>query len=78
MTIPEKVLVGNRSGWGNRPPVPEIATHLALSVLVVALAFFLRIYRLPEVPFGWHPDEATKGLLRQAEALREDLQRFQI
>lgn len=32
-------------------------------ICVVALAFFLRVYRLPSVPFGWHPDEATKGLL---------------
>jgi 4-amino-4-deoxy-L-arabinose transferase-like glycosyltransferase len=64
VTIPEEVFVGNRSGTGgDRPPVPEIATRLALPVLVVALAFFLRIYRLPEVPFGWHPDEATKGLM---------------
>ena len=27
------------------------------------LAFYLRTHLLPTVPFGWHPDEATKGLL---------------
>jgi len=64
VTIPEKISMGERSGTGgNKPPVPEITTHLALPVLVVALAFFLRVYLLPEVPFGWHPDEATKGLM---------------
>lgn len=30
---------------------------------MVLAAFFLRIHRLPSVPFGWHLDEATKGLL---------------
>ncbi len=41
--------------------------HLSLvaPLLVIGLAFFLRVYRLPDVPFGWHPDEATKGLLAQ-------------
>ena len=34
-----------------------------LPVLVILLAFALRAHRLPEVPFGWHPDEASKGLL---------------
>ncbi len=37
--------------------------RLALILAVLLLAFFLRFYRLPSVPFGWHPDEATKGLL---------------
>ena len=37
--------------------------HLLPPVLVLALAFFLRVYRLPEVPFGWHPDEAVKGIM---------------
>jgi 4-amino-4-deoxy-L-arabinose transferase-like glycosyltransferase len=27
------------------------------------LAAFLRLYKLASVPFGWHPDEATKALL---------------
>ena len=30
---------------------------------VLLLAAFLRLYRLAAVPFGWHPDEATKALL---------------
>jgi 4-amino-4-deoxy-L-arabinose transferase-like glycosyltransferase len=47
----------------DRLPVPGVAERLVLSVLVVTLAFILRIYLLPSVPFGWHPDEATKGLL---------------
>ena len=37
--------------------------HLLPPVLILALAFFLRVYRLPEVPFGWHPDEAVKGIM---------------
>ncbi len=36
-----------------------------LALLIIELAFFLRFYRLPYVPYGWHPDEATKGLLAQ-------------
>jgi 4-amino-4-deoxy-L-arabinose transferase-like glycosyltransferase len=50
-------------GKNNRLPVPEIVRRLAPPVLAVTLAFFLRLYLLPSVPFGWHPDEATKGLL---------------
>jgi 4-amino-4-deoxy-L-arabinose transferase-like glycosyltransferase len=30
---------------------------------VLLLAAFLRLFRLASVPFGWHPDEATKALL---------------
>jgi len=30
---------------------------------VLLLAAFMRLYRLASVPFGWHPDEATKALL---------------
>ena len=60
-----------RSGTGDHnPPVPESpkrsGKRLALylwPIFVVALAFFLRLHLLPSVPFGWHPDEATKGLL---------------
>jgi 4-amino-4-deoxy-L-arabinose transferase-like glycosyltransferase len=37
--------------------------HLLTLVLILALAFFLRVYRLPSVPFGWHPDEAVKGVM---------------
>lgn len=51
---------------GQALSVPELLRHRAWMVwpvCVVALAFFLRVYRLPSVPFGWHPDEATKGLL---------------
>jgi 4-amino-4-deoxy-L-arabinose transferase-like glycosyltransferase len=33
------------------------------AVLVIFLGFFLRVHRLASVPFGWHPDEATKALL---------------
>jgi 4-amino-4-deoxy-L-arabinose transferase-like glycosyltransferase len=32
-------------------------------VLILLSAAFLRLYRLTSVPFGWHPDEATKALL---------------
>lgn len=39
------------------------AGRLMLPLLVVGLAFFLRVHLLPSVPFGWHPDEATKGLM---------------
>ncbi len=48
------------------PSVPEPMkcwTLLWPALGVAALAFFLRVYLLPYVPFGWHPDEATKGLL---------------
>jgi 4-amino-4-deoxy-L-arabinose transferase-like glycosyltransferase len=34
-----------------------------IPITVVALAFVLRLYLLPSIPFGWHLDEATKGLL---------------
>ena len=34
-----------------------------LPLFIVLLAFCVRVYRLPDVPFGWHPDEASKGLL---------------
>ena len=55
---------GKSAGTGKgRIPVPEVANHLVLPVLVVGLAFFLRVHLLPSVPFGWHPDEATKGLM---------------
>ena len=62
---------GKNSGTeGAHPSVPESANHVGpisvlylLPVLVVALAFFLRLHLLPSVPFGWHLDEATKGLL---------------
>jgi 4-amino-4-deoxy-L-arabinose transferase-like glycosyltransferase len=37
--------------------------RLLVPVLVLLLAFFLRVYRLPSVPFGWHPDEAVKGIM---------------
>jgi len=37
--------------------------HYLLPAVVVGLAFFLRLYLLPSAPFGWHLDEATKGLL---------------
>ncbi|NLE99854.1 MAG: hypothetical protein GX601_02640, partial [Anaerolineales bacterium] len=50
-----------------RPAASGPAAHswarLALPCLVVLLAFVLRVIDLPTVPFGWHPDEATKGLL---------------
>jgi 4-amino-4-deoxy-L-arabinose transferase-like glycosyltransferase len=51
---------GTGRGWLS---VPVITKHLAPPVLLVALAFFLRVYLLPAVPFGWHPDEATKGIM---------------
>ncbi len=34
-----------------------------LVILVLLLAAYLRLANLPDVPFGWHPDEATKALL---------------
>ena len=36
---------------------------LLAPLLVLLLAVFLRFYRLAVIPFGWHPDEATKALL---------------
>lgn len=41
-------------------------------LLVVGLAFFLRVYLLSSVPFGWHPDEATKALLARDLLAGED------
>jgi len=38
-------------------------TRLLGPLAVLLLAAFLRLYRLASVPFGWHPDEATKALL---------------
>lgn len=32
-------------------------------LLLLLSAFALRAYRIASVPFGWHPDEATKALL---------------
>lgn len=32
-------------------------------LLILLSAFALRAYRIASVPFGWHPDEATKALL---------------
>ena len=37
--------------------------RLGAPLTVLLLAAFLRLYRLANVPFGWHPDEATKALL---------------
>ncbi len=42
-----------------RVPVRRVSAPL----VVLLLAAFLRLYRLASVPFGWHPDEATKALL---------------
>ncbi|MDX1416059.1 MAG: glycosyltransferase family 39 protein [Candidatus Promineifilaceae bacterium] len=36
---------------------------LSAALGVVLLAAFLRLFQLASVPFGWHPDEATKALL---------------
>lgn len=41
----------------------ESLTRLAGPLAVLLLAAFLRLHRLASVPFGWHPDEATKALL---------------
>ncbi len=38
-------------------------TRLSGPLVVLLLATFLRLFRLASVPFGWHPDEATKALL---------------
>jgi len=46
------------------PSVPLARTRRLLwPVLAILVAFFVRVYRLPEIPFGWHPDEATKALM---------------
>ncbi len=42
-----------------------------LSVAVVAIAFFLRFSHLPDIPFGWHIDEAIHGL-EARDVLRGD------
>jgi 4-amino-4-deoxy-L-arabinose transferase-like glycosyltransferase len=52
LSVPESVKRAGENG----------AAYL-LPVLIIALAFFMRFYLLSSVPFGWHPDEATKGLL---------------
>ncbi len=31
--------------------------------IILILTAFLRLYQLASVPFGWHPDEATKALM---------------
>ena len=70
-TKQKRISAGGHSGTGKRKPsVPEsprgggrrLPPYL-LPILVVALAFFLRLHLLPSVPFGWHHDEATKGLM---------------
>ncbi|HSM59130.1 MAG TPA: glycosyltransferase family 39 protein [Candidatus Sulfomarinibacteraceae bacterium] len=33
------------------------------ALIILFAAFVLRFHRLASVPFGWHPDEATKALL---------------
>lgn len=72
MSVTEKTLSDDRSGTEElSSSVPDSARcagwrrvlHLLIPVLVLALAFFLRVYLLPEVPFGWHPDEAVKGIM---------------
>ncbi|MBN1815027.1 MAG: glycosyltransferase family 39 protein [Anaerolineae bacterium] len=70
--IEQKNLVHDYSGTeGDSPSVPDSAKcadwnsvlHLLTLVLALALVFFLRIYLLPSIPFGWHPDEAVKGIM---------------
>lgn len=36
---------------------------ILLALITIILAAFLRLYKLASVPFGWHPDEATKALM---------------
>jgi 4-amino-4-deoxy-L-arabinose transferase-like glycosyltransferase len=43
----------------NRQPL----TRLLAPLTILLLAAFLRLFLLASVPFGWHPDEATKALL---------------
>lgn len=72
MTTASRKRTDRRSSGTERAPlsVPEsrkghggqLASYL-LPAAVLVLAFFLRVHRLPSVPFGWHLDEATKGLL---------------
>lgn len=38
-------------------------TVSTLSLVIVALAFWLRFDRLATAPFGWHLDEASKGIM---------------
>jgi 4-amino-4-deoxy-L-arabinose transferase-like glycosyltransferase len=69
--VEQKNLAGDYPGTeGSQPSVPISAKcawdrvlHLLVPVSVLALAFFLRVYLLPSVPFGWHPDEAVKGIM---------------
>jgi 4-amino-4-deoxy-L-arabinose transferase-like glycosyltransferase len=70
--IEKKNLAADYSGTeGGQPSVPNSARcadwngvlHLLMPALVLTLAFFLRVYRLPLVPFGWHPDESVKGIM---------------
>jgi 4-amino-4-deoxy-L-arabinose transferase-like glycosyltransferase len=43
--------------------IRESLPRLLAPLTVMLLAAFLRLSRLASVPFGWHPDEATKALL---------------
>jgi 4-amino-4-deoxy-L-arabinose transferase-like glycosyltransferase len=72
VSVAEETLSDDRSGTEeDSPSVPDFARcagwrkafHLLMPVLVLALAFFLRVYLLSDVPFGWHPDEAVKGIM---------------
>jgi predicted membrane-bound mannosyltransferase len=45
------------------PRLTRPAGRLWAPTLVLALAALLRLVHLATVPFGWHPDEATKALL---------------
>ena len=70
--IAQKNPADNCSGTeGDSPSVPDSVRdsdwngvlRLLTPALVLVLAFFLRVYLLPSVPFGWHPDEAVKGIM---------------
>ena len=41
----------------------QLTLTTAAPLTVLLLAAFLRLYCLASIPFGWHPDEATKALL---------------
>lgn len=67
----DRIPIGGCAGTeGTNSSVPKRAgrwyrhtTRHVLLVLLLLLAFSLRVHLLPSVPFGWHPDEATKALL---------------
>jgi len=64
-------------GPGNvRPAEPLTAQVVVFGLVILALAFFMRFYRLGEVPFGTWFDEADIGLRAQRMLLEPEYRPF--